>query len=338
MSDVQARPAVQECGGQREHTDVRVVERLPGREVSLTTRLTPSPGSLREALTVRRFLPTRGRRMIGAWCFVDRFGPDDISATDGMVMGPHPHTGLQTVTWLLDGEVLHLDSVGSRQTIVPGQLNLMTAGQGISHAEASPKERPDVLHGLQLWVALPAAHRDRTPAFEHHDQLPRLVLPGLEATVLMGTLAGVGSPASTYTPLVGAVLTVAGNRHGADEAAAWLPLRRGFEYGLLVVDGDLMVDGEPAGNDELIYLGTGRDGLDLASSRGCRVLLIGGAPFEEEILMWWNFIGRTHDEVVTARTLWNAHAPRFGRVEGSEAARIPAPPMPASTLRSRGRR
>ena len=107
---------------------------------------------------------------------------------------------------------------------------------------------------------------------------------------------------------------------------------------MLVIDGDLTVDGQPVDSDELVYLGCGRDGLDLTSSKGCRALLIGGVPFSEEIVMWWNYIGRSHDEIVAARTMWNAFAPQFGVVEGARAARIPAPPMPASTLRTRGRR
>ncbi len=336
MSDLQTRPTVHECGGGHDPADVRAFTRLPGRAVSLTTRLAPSPANPREAMTVQRFLPTRGRRMIGAWCFVDRFGPVDVTEGAGMMIGPHPHTGLQTVTWLLDGLVLHRDSLGSEQTITPGALNLMTAGRGISHAEESPSERPPVLHGLQLWVALPEGSRNQEPTFEHHESLPHLGLPGINATVLMGTLAGVTSPATTYTPLVGALLDVTPSSEGG--ASAWLPLSRAFEYGLLVVDGELVVEDEAVGPDELVYLGGGRQGLDLSSRDGCTVLLLGGAPFTEEVVMWWNYIGRNHDEIVTARTMWNAMAPQFGSVEGATAPRIPAPPMPASTLRSRGRR
>ncbi len=336
MSDLQTRPTVHECGGGHDPADMRAFTRLPGRVVALTTRLAPSPANPREAMTVERFLPTRGRRMIGAWCFVDRFGPVDVTEGEGMMIGPHPHTGLQTVTWLLDGAVLHRDSLGSQQHIVPGELNLMTAGRGISHAEESPAERPAVLHGLQLWVALPEASRHLEPAFEHHDALPNLELPGVSATVMMGTLAGVTSPATTFTPLVGAVLDVAAGGDGG--GPAWLPLKRSYEYGLLVIEGELVVEGETVGRDELVYLGGGRQGLDLSSVDGSRALLVGGEPFTEEIVMWWNYIGRSHDEIVTARTLWNAQAPQFGSVQGATAARIPAPPMPASTLRSRGRR
>ncbi len=233
-------------------------QRLPGREVQLTTRLAPTPAQPRQGVTVQRYLPTKGRRMVGAWCFLDHFGPDDVTAGEGMLVGPHPHTGLQTVTWLLDGEVLHVDSLGTRQTIVPGQLNLMTAGQGISHAEESPPDRPPRLHGLQLWVALPDGARHQQPAFEHHEQLPLLRLPGITAQVLMGNLAGVSSPATTHTPLVGAVLDV--HEGAGADATAWLPMKRPFEYAVLLLDGEVTLDDEPLARDELVYLGHGREG------------------------------------------------------------------------------
>ncbi len=335
MSDVQCRPTVIECGAGNDPADATVFDRLPGRAVQLTTRLAPSDAAPRQGMRVRRYLPSTGRRMVGAWCFVDHFGPDDVTGGEGMRVGPHPHTGLQTVTWLLDGEVLHVDSLGSRQRIVPGQLNLMTAGKGISHAEESPPDRPPRLHGLQLWVALPDGARDLEPAFEHHRSLPVLGLPGMSAQVLVGDLAGVGSPATTHTPLVGAVLTVEQGAGG--DATAWLPLRRRFEYAVLLLDGEATLDDEPLVADELVYLGHGREGLEVWSRPGARFLLLGGPPFEEDIVIWWNLIARTHDEIVSARALWNAHAPRFGTVRGATADRIQAPTMPAGQLRSRGR-
>jgi len=337
VSDSQARPTVLSCGGVHDPADTVAFERLPGRPVTLTTRLAPSPDDPRLGLSVRRFLPTKGRRMVGAWCFVDHFGPDDVSSTEGMLLAPHPHIGLQTVTWLLEGEVLHLDSLGSRQPIRPGQLNLMTAGDGISHAEESPRPRPCLLHGLQLWVALPERSRRDPASFEHYEELPVLPLPGMSAVVLLGTLAGVTSPATTHTPLVGAVVDVQAGA-GLDGYTAWLPLQRLFEYAVLVIEGEVSLDGQPLDDSELVYLGHGRDGVELRSGPGARFLLLGGEPFREEILMWWNFIGRSHEEIVSARALWSAHAPRFGRVEGARSPRLPAPPMPARALRSRGRR
>lgn len=335
MTDLQQRPQAVECGAGHDPADREVVQRLPGREVQLTTRLAPTEAQPRQGATVRRYLPTKGRRMVGAWCFLDHFGPDDVTTGEGMLVGPHPHTGLQTVTWLLDGEVLHIDSLGNRQTIVPGQLNLMTAGHGISHAEESPPERPPGLHGLQLWVALPQAARDHAPAFEHHEQVPLVKLPGLTARVLLGHLAGVASTATAHTPIVGAVVEV---EPGAGrDASAWLPLKRVWEYAVLLVDGEVSLDDEELRPDELVYLGHGREGLEVRSTPGARVLLLGGLPFDEEITIWWNLVGRSHDEIVSARALWNAHAPRFGSVVGATGERITAPPMPTGRLRSRGR-
>ncbi len=331
MSDLQTRPGLQWCGGTNDATERECLEAIAGRPVSLTTRLTPSPGNPRQGLAVERFLPSKERRMVGAWCFVDRFGPTDISGTEGMMVGPHPHTGLQTVTWLFEGAVQHRDSLGNDQQIRPGQLNLMTSGEGISHSEETPSEAPTGLHGLQLWVALPDVARRNAPAFEHHDKVPCLKLPGLEASVLIGDLGGVGSQATTFSPIVGAIVNVTpGAGH---DAAAWLPLRTRHEYAVLPVRGDLTLDGHELHDTHLYYLGQHRSGVDLTSDGGATFLLIGGEPFTEELVMWWNFVARTHEEIVSARTLWNAQAPRFGVVKGSKAARLTAPTMPATVLR-----
>lgn len=311
---------------------MRVAQRLPGRRVQLNTRLTPTEESPREALTVERFLPTRDRRMVGAWCFLDRYGPADVADGAGMQVPPHPHTGLQTVSWLLAGEVLHRDSLGFHQPVRPGQLNLMTAGRGISHSERSPADRPDVLHGVQLWVALPAESAGVAPEFEHHAELPVLRLPGVAATVLLGTLGDVTSPARTFTPIVGADLAL------EPAASARVPLRGDFEYAVLPLAGDVAVDGLPSLDaGDLVYLGNGRDGLDVESATGGRLLLLGGEPFEEQIVMWWNFVGRSHEDVAAARAEWEAASARFGDVSGDPGGRLPAPPLPDTTLRARGR-
>ncbi|NRQ40322.1 pirin family protein [Nonomuraea sp. NN258] len=283
-----------------------------GREL-LEAREVPLGGP--RAMMVRRVLPGARRRMIGAWCFIDAYGPE-VAA---MRVPPHPHTGLQTVSWLVAGEVLHLDSLGSRQEVRPGQLNLMTAGRGISHSEESRRE---LLHGVQLWVALPEEHRRVAPAFEHHALLPTLSGPGFTATVIMGSLAGTTSPATAFTPLVSAEIAVDGT--------AELPLERGFEHGVLLLDGDvdLLAPGP------LLYLPPGQDSLRL-SGRG-RVLLIGGEPFDEEIVMWWNFVGRGHDEIAAFRAEWES-GDGFGHVEGFAGPPLPAPALPGIRLKPRGR-
>jgi redox-sensitive bicupin YhaK (pirin superfamily) len=321
MSNLEREPAETRCGGRAAVGVEPVRELLPGATVAL--------GGPR-AMTVTRTLPGRVRRMVGPWCFVDYYGPDDISTTAGMRVPPHPHTGLQTVSWLVAGEVLHRDSVGSTQLIRPGQLNLMTAGRGISHSEESPRDHSAVLHGVQLWTALPDRARTVDPHFEHHPDLPVLTDRGISATVIMGQLAGAASPARCYSPLVGAdaVLDV-----GADVR---LPLETEFEYAALALSGTVGVDGVALDPGPLLYLGTGRSDLVLRADQPGRLLLIGGEPFDEEIVMWWNFVARSHDEIVAAREAWMT-GDRFGTVRGYDGDPLPAPPMPTTRLKPRGR-
>jgi quercetin 2,3-dioxygenase len=281
-------------------------------------------------MAVVRTLPHKQRRMVGAWCFLDAYGPHDLTGTAGMRVGPHPHIGLQTVSWLVEGEILHRDSLGSLQDIRPGQLNLMTAGRGISHSEETPVEHGSVLQGVQLWVALPDADRDVAPAFTHHADLPVITDGGLTATVLMGELSGEVSPARTFSPLLGAEITLAA---GSDTR---LPIRTDFEYAVLTLDGAATVDGVSLKAGPLLYLGQGRSSLRLQAGSETRVMLLGGEPFEERLVMWWNFVAREHDEIVQAREEW-AHGSAFGEVHGYAGSAMPAPPMPITRLLPRGR-
>ena len=155
------------------------------------------------AMTVRRTLPARQRSFVGAWCFVDHYGPDDVSATGGMDVAPHPHCGLATVSWLFSGEVEHRDSLGTLALVRPGEVNLMTAGRGISHSEVSTPATT-VLHGAQLWVVLPSSVADVEPRFEHHVPDVLQVAPGVRAQVFVGSLWGATSPVRVESPLVGA--------------------------------------------------------------------------------------------------------------------------------------
>ncbi|MFG1923454.1 pirin family protein [Cryptosporangium sp. NPDC048952] len=306
MSNLDPAPAEATCGGEADATPAH--ELLIGRDVVL--------GGPR-SMAVSRTLPHKHRRMVGAWCFVDHYGPEEAT----MRVPPHPHTGLQTVSWLVQGEVLHRDSIGSEQVIRPGQLNLMTAGVGISHSEESPRM---VLHGAQLWVALPESDATTAPAFAHHDDLPVVTKDGLTATVLMGTLAGATSPARTYTPLVGAEIVGSGT----------LELRPDFEYAVLAFEDGPVIDGESVPAGALVYLGRGRTEL-MFGGEG-RTLLLGGEPFEEQIVMWWNFVGRSHDEIVAARATWESHE-AFGAVTGFDGAPLHAPELPTTPLKPRGR-
>jgi len=282
--------------------EARVLERLPSRAAEVS------------GLQVRRALPRRGRRTVGAWCFADHFGPVGPEAA-GVRVGPHPHIGLQTVTWLLQGEVLHTDSLGSEQLIRPGELNLMTAGGGVVHAEESRGTGGQ--HGLQLWVALPDATRHGPAAFEHHAELPTMPIGPVLATVVLGTLGGVISPAHTDTPLVGADL-------GVSPGTAVVPLETSWEHALVVLAGSIAVDEDILGSDVLLYLGTGRDELQLRATEPARAFLIGGRPFGEDVLMWWNFVARTRDEIDAAYSDWEGGSSRFGSVRSS-LPRIPAP-------------
>ncbi|ACZ23441.1 Pirin-related protein [Sanguibacter keddieii DSM 10542] len=377
MSNLDAAPTEQTCAsGQSRQADGsgQSSQPAPGRtghqahqvgvEI-LEPREVPLGGA--RAMTVRRTLPQRARSMVGAWCFLDHFGPDDVTAGPGMQVPPHPHTGLQTVTWLFAGEIEHHDSVGSDCRVRPGELNLMTSGHGISHSEHSPDDRTTTtLHGVQLWTALPHASADVAPAFEHHEDLPVLQAAGARVQVFLGALPaqpGLGrpeplvSPATTYTELLGAQVDL--------EAGATLVLQvdPDHEHAVLVDSGEgVTVDGEQVVADHLGYVAPGRRGLALTTTTRARLVLLGGRPSTEEIVMWWNFVGRSHDEVVAARADWqrqNGHADRdtldagrtptgqespstsrpgdarFGTVVGYDGAPLPAPVLPNVRLAPR---
>jgi redox-sensitive bicupin YhaK (pirin superfamily) len=264
--------------------------------------------------TVNRVLPRRPRRTVGPWCFADQMGPGTVTAARGLDIGPHPHIGLQTVTWLLRGEVLHRDSIGSEQLIRPGQLNLMTAGHGVSHAEETAGVYEGELQGVQLWVAQPDATRSKEPAFEHHAHLPRTELDRAVATVLIGDLDGLRSPARRDTEHVGVDLDLRAGR-------TTLPLDPTFGHALIVSDGGLSVGATPLRPGQLGYLGVGRDEVAIDAIAPCRALLIGGTPFLEPLLMWWNYVARTREEITAAHDQWLDADERFGSV-ASPLARV----------------
>jgi redox-sensitive bicupin YhaK (pirin superfamily) len=315
--DLRATPTV--CGGRG------FVAAEPVREL-----LSPRRVRLGGSTEVRRLLPNLGRRMVGAWAFVDHYGPDDIADEPGMQVPPHPHMGLQTVSWLHEGEVLHRDSTGSLATVRPRELGLMTSGRAISHSEESPRPHARLLHGAQLWVALPDAHRHTEPHFEHHTDLPIVTAPGLAATVVLGELDGAASPGTAYTPIVGADLALSRGAHAS------LPLDPDFEYAVLSMSGEAYVDGVPVLPGSMLYLGCGRTALPLRAESDAGLMLLGGEPFEEELVMFWNWIGRSHEEIAQARADWT-QGTRFGEVKGYDGARLPAPVLPPGPLKPRGR-
>jgi redox-sensitive bicupin YhaK (pirin superfamily) len=288
------------------------------------------------AMTVRRTLPSRERSFVGAWCFLDHYGPDDVAATGGMDVAPHPHCGLATVSWLFSGEVEHRDSLGTVATVRPGEVNLMTAGRGISHSEVSTPGT-SVLHGAQLWVVLPTAAAGVEPRFEHHAPPVVEVAEGVRAQVFVGSLWGSQSPVRVETPLLGAEVVL------APGASVELPVPPGYEVGVLVDTGTATFAGCHLGAAELGVVVQAAPVL-AAGPEGARVLVLGGEPFGEEVVMWWNFVGASHDDVAAAREAWEAeagtHAGRFGSVDGYEGrtSRIPAPALPGVRLRPRGNR
>jgi redox-sensitive bicupin YhaK (pirin superfamily) len=295
----------------------------------ITSREVPLGGP--RAMTVHRTLPQRARSLVGAWCFADHYGPADVSETGGMDVPPHPHTGLQTVSWLFAGEVEHRDSGGVHAMVRPGELNLMTAGSGVAHSEVSTPGTT-TLHGVQLWVALPDAARDLPRDFAHYVP-PVTGLPGGSARVFLGSLAGSTSPVATATPLLGAEVLVSPGEQ------VTLSVDPDFEHGVLVDIGPVLVDGVELAVAELGYVGTGPDEILLANpgAATARVVLLGGEPFEEPLVMWWNFVGRTHEEIVMFREQWQARSDRFGAVEGYAGfpQHLPAPALPTSRLRPR---
>lgn len=269
-------------------------------------------------LPVTRVLPTKSRRTVGSWCFVDLAGPADAEKPDPLEVGPHPHIGLSTVTWLLEGEALHSDSLGTQQVIRPSQLNLMTAGHGIAHAELAAKPP---FRGVQMWLAQPEATRHGPSGFAHHADLPRIALPEGEGLLFAGELDGDVSPAVTDTRVLGLDLAVG-------RGVTVLPAEREFEYAVVPLDGRVRVGSEvvepgwvglvPAGLDELPLE------TDVAQSR---LLLLGGEPLGEPVQMWWNFVARDTDEITTAWREWRDRTDRFGDVP-SKLARIEAPRPP----------
>lgn len=277
--------------------------------------------------TIRRALPHRERRMIGAWCFLDHAGPVQFAEGHGLHVGPHPHIGLQTFTWMIEGEIMHRDSLGYEQIIRPGQVNLMTAGDGISHSEDSARDGGR-LHAAQLWIALPDAERHCEPAFQNYTELPVVEADGWRVTVLAGTALHRTSPVQIYSPLVGIDVT-------AEEAATtMLPLDKAFEYGVLVLRGSATIGGETLGPGELLYFEPGCTELELRCEEETQILLVGGQPFGEDVLLWWNFVGRSTDEMQVALDDWHAGR-RFGGVApGSLAEPLKAPSLKGVNLKA----
>lgn len=306
----------------------------------LLPRVVPLGGP--RAIPVSRVLPNKHRHFIGAWCFADAFGPADRETYGAMDVPPHPHTGLQTVSYLVEGAIEHRDSTGKRHTVRPGGVNVMTAGRGISHSEYQAHDA-DLLHGVQLWTVLPKVERDREPSFSGVDAVPQFSLAeGVEAQVFAGTYLGHTADAPYFSPLVGVAVRIPAG------STVQLPLETTFEHGLLALNEGVTVTGEsghrvPVANGGMAYAAPGTERFEVSAEADAVVVLIGGEPFPEEVVMFWNFIGDSHDEVQNFREQWMrerddpAQRPQFGTVVDDEATPLASPRLPTVELLPRGR-
>ncbi|HEY6247554.1 MAG TPA: pirin family protein [Pyrinomonadaceae bacterium] len=271
------------------------------------------------ALKILRALPTRQKRMVGAWCFLDRFGPLSFSDAKPMDIAPHPHIGLQTVSWLLEGDIVHNDSLGNEASLTAGGVNVMTSGAGIAHAEETPQNNSGHLNGVQLWIALPDARRNVEASFQYIEKVPMIEQSGGVVSVFAGSILGCSSPAKHFSAVLGVDIAV----HSPGRVE--LPLDPSFEHAVMLLTGDAEIEGQSIDSAHLYYLGSNRSRGEFKSKNGCRLLLLGGPPFPEKILMWWNFVARTPEEIAQARSDWQTHQ-RFGEVR-YRGPRLDAPPL-----------
>ncbi|MDM1271126.1 MULTISPECIES: pirin family protein [Acinetobacter] len=281
-----------------------------------------------QGTVIKRALPSRHKRMIGAWCFLDHAGPVSFPQGDGLDVGPHPHIGLQTFTWMIEGTLMHTDSIGSKQLIRPKQVNLMTAGQGISHTEVAPEQETH-MHAAQLWIALPDAKRNMPSRFDHYPELPVVSRDGVEFTVLVGEFLETRSPVEVHSPLLAVDLTA------AETVRTRLQLNPAFEYGFMALEGTAHINQHELNEDNMVVLEPGLQDIEIELHQGARVLLLGGEPFESAILLWWNFVGRTQDELSEARDQWVNQDPRFGSIPDYNGPRLEAPALPDKMRASR---
>lgn len=281
-----------------------------------------------QGTVIKRALPSRHKRMIGAWCFLDHAGPVHFPQGDGLDVGPHPHMGLQTFTWMIDGTMMHTDSLGTHQLIQPKQVNLMTAGYGISHTEVAP-ETETQMHAAQLWIALPDDKINMAPQFDHYPELPVVSRDGIDFTVLVGEFLATRSPVQVHSELLGIDLSA------TESCSSILPLNPKFEYGFMVLEETATVNGHELNDDNMVVLEPGLTQVKVDIHAGSRVLLLGGEPFESPILLWWNFVGRNQEELRIAREQWINQDERFGSIPDYEGPRLEAPTFPDKMRPSR---
>ncbi|NCN85262.1 MAG: pirin family protein [Sphingomonadales bacterium] len=286
---------------------------------TITQTITPTTHDLGE-FQVRRVLPSRHRRMVGPFVFVDEFGPASLPDGPGMAVRPHPHINLATVTYLFEGAIDHRDSLGTFQTIRPGAVNLMTAGSGIVHSERSPLELQDSgkpMFGMQTWLALPDGKEEIAPAFENVGaaDLPIIEDGGAKARIIMGSLWGQTAPTTCHTETIYADIMLSADGAIPIDAEA-------DERAVMLVGGDGALDGVPLEKYLLYVIAPGAK-VSLSSLSGGRAMLLGGEAFASERHVWWNFVSSSKERIEQAKADW--FEGRFPVVPGDPDEYIPLP-------------
>lgn len=318
MSNLDSEVSCQPHGSESNHDGKQL---LASKQQQLTAEI-----------EVSRTIPQKLRRSVGPFCFVDHFGPTDATAKLHFDVAPHPHIGLQTLSWLWSGEVLHLDSLGSKQWLRPGQVNLMTAGRGISHAEVIPEEHAMnvTLHGVQLWLALPPEAMQVAPDFEHFSELPQLEFGKFQGHLILGKLGAYEAPAKLYAE------AVAFDLHSTENSAVRIDVNPKFEHLVYVVRSsaqDIHINGMNVEPHSGLYLAKNTACLEIEGTG--QVLVLGGVPYPEPIRMFWNFVANDNSDLYTAAKAWNANDPIFGHVDaypkyGKGPKRLMSPEPPES--------
>ncbi|HZW22933.1 pirin family protein [Noviherbaspirillum sp.] len=288
----------------------------------------PHTKDLGGGFAVRRLLPSHPHKMIGPFIFFDHMGRADFAPGDGLDVRPHPHIGLATVTYLFEGAILHRDSLGTIQEIHPGDVNWMTAGEGIAHSERSPdaiRQSGGALEGIQIWIALPKEHENVAPSFEHHPAatLPMVAADGLNLRLIAGSAFGMQSPVTTFSPMFYAAL----------EMEQGVKFEFPCEYAqraVYLAEGDIAIDGETLAERHMAVPGSPQT-LTIEAKTRARVMLLGGEPLDGDRYIWWNFVASSKEAIQEAKERWRAQG--FGKVpDETEWIPLPDEPKPAESF------
>ncbi len=296
--------------------------------------------SLEGSLMILRGIPSRQCRQIGPWCFFDKIDESMINEKHHLNVGPHPHIGLQILSWLLDGDVMHQDSLGNKVIAKGDDLNFMTAGRGIVHTEDSPAsllEKGDsMLHLLQFWIALPKADEDIAPDFVTMKQrdLPMIDFSLGRGKLIIGQYQNQSSPLKTYSPIFAMELIL-------KDGEMDLPLMPAFEYGITMIEGDAHFENaqngtslhEAAVSPDNLLLFTGVESLSVKVAGNARFVIFGGLPLEEAHYIWWNYVSSDPDKIRHSQALWESDDTIiFPNISGEAREKLVAPELPAKFI------